>query len=563
MSRRPTLESTARALEVLIADTEPVLDAEASARLRDLSSRIGARSSRSARHTVVGLFGSTGSGKSSLLNALTGTDIARVAARRPTTSRALAAIVPGAGDEGEQIMAGAHELLDWLEISDRHVVSADAGEPGTIYVDMPDVDSVDAGNRALAERLARMVDVLAWVSDPEKYADAVVHTEFMRTYAEHEAVSIAIVNQVDRLAEAERPRVLASLADLMEADGLSGVRVFGTSVASGAGVSEVRDALAGIARTKSAALRRLEADARTEAARVAAEVGATEQRGTYVIEGLERDVPEAATRQFVDALAEASQVQAIARAVQVSYRRRGRAATGWPPLRWIGAFAADPLARMRIGRGANTHRVADTAEEFVARSSLSVDAPGAVAHMSRGLDTYVDAVAGAAPAPWPRRVRHVVEPERERLPDTVDYALTHTEIDAARRSWWWTPLNILQWLAVAMVAVGLLWLLALAGLGFFQIPLPSMPMLDGLWVPVPVPTAMIVVGLLVGVLVAIAAGFFNRVAAARQRTRAERDLRASIRGEVDTSVAGLMRAECARATRITESLGRLAHPREA
>ncbi|MDO5644464.1 MAG: 50S ribosome-binding GTPase [Dermabacter sp.] len=561
MSRRPPLETTSRALDALIADAAPVLDAEASARLQGLSARIDARSSRSARHTVVGLFGSTGSGKSSLLNALTGTDIARVAARRPTTSRALAAIVPGTGSDGEQILAGAHELLDWLDIGDRHVVSAEAGEPGTIYVDMPDVDSVDADNRALAERLARMVDVLAWVCDPEKYADAVVHTEFMRTYAEHDAVSIAIVNQMDRLAAAEQPRVLASLAELMEADGLRGVRVLGTSAATGEGIGEVREAVGGIARTKSAALKRLEADARTEAAVVAAAVGASERRGTYTIEGLAREVPEAATRQFVDALAEASQVEAIARAVQVSYRRRGRAATGWPPLRWIGTLAADPLARMRIGRGANTHRVADTSEEFVARSSLSVDAPGAVAHMSRGLDTYVDAVAGEASPPWPRRLRHVVEPERERLPDTVDYALTHTEIDAKRRAWWWTPLNIVQWLAVAMVAAGLLWLLALAGLGFFQIPLPAMPMLEGLWVPVPVPTAMIVAGLVIGVLVAIAAGFFNRVAAARQRARARRDLRASIRGEVDTGVAGLLRAECARATRITEALGQLAPPR--
>ncbi|OMG21489.1 GTPase, partial [Actinomyces naeslundii] len=41
-------------------------------------------------HTVIALFGGTGSGKSSLFNALTQLNFADVGARRPTTSRAAA-----------------------------------------------------------------------------------------------------------------------------------------------------------------------------------------------------------------------------------------------------------------------------------------------------------------------------------------------------------------------------------------------------------------------------------------------------------------------------------------
>ena len=52
----------------------------------------GERQALSAEHTVVGFFGATGSGKSSLFNALTGRDLARVAATRPTTSEPLAAV---------------------------------------------------------------------------------------------------------------------------------------------------------------------------------------------------------------------------------------------------------------------------------------------------------------------------------------------------------------------------------------------------------------------------------------------------------------------------------------
>ena len=66
-------------------------------------------------HTVVALAGATGSGKSSLFNALVGADVATIGARRPTTSLPTAAIW---GD------ADASELLDWLAVDTRHVVEA-------------------------------------------------------------------------------------------------------------------------------------------------------------------------------------------------------------------------------------------------------------------------------------------------------------------------------------------------------------------------------------------------------------------------------------------------------
>ncbi len=64
-------------------------------------------------HTVVALAGATGSGKSSLFNALVGADVATIGARRPTTSLPTAAVW---GD------ADASELLDWLGVDTRHVV---------------------------------------------------------------------------------------------------------------------------------------------------------------------------------------------------------------------------------------------------------------------------------------------------------------------------------------------------------------------------------------------------------------------------------------------------------
>src|SRR6478752_5818335 len=77
----------------------------------DVLERASSRRSLSSDHTVVGFFGATGSGKSSLFNAVNGAEIATAAARRPTTSEPLASVW-GADGSGP--------LLDWLGVSKRH-----------------------------------------------------------------------------------------------------------------------------------------------------------------------------------------------------------------------------------------------------------------------------------------------------------------------------------------------------------------------------------------------------------------------------------------------------------
>ena len=137
----------------------------------------GERQALSAEHTVVGFFGATGSGKSSLFNALTGRDLARVAATRPTTSEPLAAVWGvGRGQgldpdaehgDGTGEGGGAAALLDWLGVRRRHLLDEapvlDDGRPGflgfgrrdgadatgLILLDLPDIDSVERGNREI------------------------------------------------------------------------------------------------------------------------------------------------------------------------------------------------------------------------------------------------------------------------------------------------------------------------------------------------------------------------------------------------------------------------------
>ena len=86
---------------------------------RRVIAQVDQRLAFSGAMTVVALAGATGSGKSSVFNALSGTQLAEPGVRRPTTSRSMAAYW---GDEQPSA------LLDWLEVPRRHTIS---GEPRT------------------------------------------------------------------------------------------------------------------------------------------------------------------------------------------------------------------------------------------------------------------------------------------------------------------------------------------------------------------------------------------------------------------------------------------------
>jgi energy-coupling factor transporter ATP-binding protein EcfA2 len=176
--------------------------------------RASTRRSLSADHTVVGFFGATGSGKSSLFNAVSGADIATAAARRPTTSEPLAGVWGAAGSE---------PLLDWLGVDKRHHSAAVPGfadeATGLILLDLPDFDSTKAANREIVQRMVGLVDVLVWVLDPQKYADAAVHNDFLAPLASHGAVTLVVLNQIDLLPPPDIEPVLESLKALLARDG--------------------------------------------------------------------------------------------------------------------------------------------------------------------------------------------------------------------------------------------------------------------------------------------------------------------------------------------------------
>ena len=525
--RRPRttpLHERLDALDRALAALDGIAPGEALTGTTELLERIDRRRALSAEHTVIGLFGATGSGKSSLLNALIGKDVARAAVRRPTTSAPLAAVLGDVGSEA---------LLDWLEVEERHALDegtalaraaskpargrrarrTDAGTPGVVLLDLPDLDSVESAHRDIAERMTGMVDVIVWVTDPQKYADALLHHEFVRPFASHDAVTVLVLNQVDRLREAEREGVLASLAEIARADGLESAPVLAASAETGEGVEELREHLLGIARSREAVVERHRADVRGAAARLREAADPTGMA--------ERSSP-AAIDTLVEDLSLAARVEPVARAVGGSYRHRAARRVGWPPLRWIRSMRADPLARLGIGRGRDG--------EGLERTSLPAPDAAASARASGGVRRFADDASAGGSDPWRAAVRAAARSEEEALPDALDQAVAEADLRAGETSWWWRVLDVLQWLALLIGVVGLGWLGLNAALAFLGVPPPPMPMVEELWIPIPLPTVMLVLAIAAGILLGVAGSAIAAMSGAWHRRRARRLLTARVRG---------------------------------
>jgi energy-coupling factor transporter ATP-binding protein EcfA2 len=468
-----------------------------------LLERATSRRSLSADHTVVGFFGATGSGKSSLFNAVSGAEIATAAVRRPTTTEPLAGVWGAEGSE---------PLLDWLDVRSRHHAGPVDGfadeETGLILLDLPDFDSTRAANRAIVQRMVGMVDVLVWVLDPQKYADAAVHNDFLAPLAAHGAITLVVLNQTDRLPEGDVRPVLDSLQGILARDGLVQVQVLAASAATGAGVGRLRSAIRHVVLQRQAYAQRLTADVSRAARQLREASGSGDAAG----------VSPRAKGRLADELATAANVPLVVRAVDRSYRLESARRTGWPVTRWMLTFRADPLRRLNLR---------STAPPELSRTSLPAAGAPERARTDAAVRQFADDASSGAPGPWRAAIRGAAREGKERLPDALDQAIAGTDLLADRKAWWWPLFNVVQWLALLTVVGGLGWLGVLAGLGYLQLPVPEVPRVEG-W---PIPTLMIAGGAALGIFLAIT-GKIIAAAAARARAATARKRLTSAVGNV-------------------------------
>lgn len=172
---------------------------------------------------VVG--GSTGAGKSTLVNSLVGSVVTESGVLRPTTRSPVLVHNPADAE-----WFGADRLLpDLVRVHhpthDPHslqLVPLDVVPRGLAILDAPDVDSVEESNRRLAAQLLAAADLWLFVTSAARYADQ-VPWDFLRQAAERSA-AVAIV--LDRTSPEALDTVSAHLARMLASRGLKDSPLF-------------------------------------------------------------------------------------------------------------------------------------------------------------------------------------------------------------------------------------------------------------------------------------------------------------------------------------------------
>ncbi|GAA1258506.1 50S ribosome-binding GTPase [Janibacter melonis] len=511
-----------------------LLDPTASARAREVSDKVDERTRLVGGRTVVALAGATGSGKSSLFNALVGEEVAQAGMRRPTTSTPTAAVW------GEEPVG---DLLDWLGVGRRHTVQGRDDLEGLVLLDLPDFDSRESANREEARRVLELVDVFVWVTDPQKYADAVLHDEYVAVLREYGAVTIVVLNQADRLRGDGVARVTADLARLLERDGIPGSKVIATSTRTGEGIDALGERLHVAVAAADASRHRLGLDLADSARRLARSVGEREV-----------EVDRLGSGELVDALARAAGVPTVVAAVERDYLMQSAARTGWPLTRWVQGLRAAPLKRLRLDRAEAGITDADV-RAVLGRSSIPPPTRSARAAVDLAARRLGEHAGQGLPTRWADAVADAAAPYDERLADELDQSVLRTSL-RGRDPLWWGLLGALQLLLAAAAVVGLLWLVVIAVAGWLQ--LPDLPTYDiG---PFATPFVLLVGGLLGGLLVAGLGRVMARAGARRRGAAADKRLREAIREVADRVVVEPVRAVLARHRRAREAVAR-AHAR--
>jgi hypothetical protein len=172
---------------------------------------------------VVG--GSTGAGKSTLVNSLVGRRVSEAGVLRPTTRTPVLVCHP----EDHHWFSGMRVLPDltrvWVphqEPTDdlllpgedgRRVLRIETAEtlpPGLALLDAPDVDSLIADNRVLAAELICAADIWVMVTTAARYADA-VPWHLLRTAKEYNATLVTVLDRVPHQVVGEVSRQYGAL----------------------------------------------------------------------------------------------------------------------------------------------------------------------------------------------------------------------------------------------------------------------------------------------------------------------------------------------------------------
>jgi hypothetical protein len=226
------------------------------------------------------------------------------------------------------------------------------------------------------------------------------------------------------------------------------------------------------------------------------------------------DVTRGAKNDLVDAFAEAAAVPVVVEAVHASVLARARATTGWPITKWLTKLRRDPLKRLHL----------DPADTQSARSALPTATKVQRARVDTTVRALVDRATHGLPLGWAQAARRASVGGLDKLGDALDEAVARTDLRAARTPLWWTAVRLLQWLLFLTALAGAVWLGALAFSSYLQLSDVNTPDYLG----IPVPTWMLLVGVLLGIAVAFGCRVAAGVSGRRSAALADQRLRAAI-----------------------------------
>jgi len=362
------LVDRADALDGALAVGGTRFDPEVVARVGATIDRVRERLALGVDHTVVALAGGTGSGKSSLFNAVSGLQFADVGVRRPTTSRVTACVWGADGDA----------LLDWIGVDPDHRIEreslldgdSEASLRGLVLLDLPDHDSIAPEHRDVVDRVLPQVDLLVWVVDPQKYADDALHSGYLRRMTGRDASMLLVLNQIDTVQADVRGDLAADVRRLLVEDGLPDVPVHQVSAVTGDGVGRLRDVLAEAVARRSIAAAHVDAEIADAGRLVLGQVAAREPAPSALAVGV-----------VVDRLAVAAGLTAVGDAVAAAVR----GGTGRPPR--LGEVHGDGVGLARaswlssVTQGLPQRWAADLRDRVATTAELRLAVTDALAHV--------------------------------------------------------------------------------------------------------------------------------------------------------------------------------------
>nr|WP_255430096.1 GTPase [Streptomonospora sp. PA3] len=178
---------------------------------------------------LIAVAGSTGAGKSTLVNSLVGEQVTTTGVRRPTTNSPVLACNPADVDwfsEASFLPTLPRVRQQGLAMPGKDgmlvLAPSEAMPRGVALLDTPDVDSAVAAHHEFAAKFLDAADLWVFVTTSRRYADARVW-EFLQV-ARDRGTSLAVV--LSRVPERGRDQLLAHFGAMLEANGLGGATRF-------------------------------------------------------------------------------------------------------------------------------------------------------------------------------------------------------------------------------------------------------------------------------------------------------------------------------------------------